>query len=123
MLKEYLTLEHTERVPTSELSLPVHDTYYLPVHGVVKETSSTTRLRAVFDASAKLRPGISLNVTLLSGPNVYSLLITVFMRFRTHLVASLSDVSKIFREVDLNPEEWDFHRFLMRDDEGTLHDC
>jgi len=43
--------------------------YYLPMHGVVKAESSTTKLRIVFDASVKTSNGQSLNNILLTSPS------------------------------------------------------
>ncbi len=123
VLNEYLLLDHAELVPTSEIIRPHSTVYYLPVHGVAKETSTTTKLGAVFDGSAKSSSGSSLNDQLLSGPNLYPLLSSVLLRFRTHRVAFASDISKMFREIMLNPEERDLHRFLVRDDSGQLQDC
>lgn len=33
------------------------------------------------------------------------------------------DISKMFREILLNPEKRDVHRFLMRTDSGSIVDC
>ena len=51
-IQEYLDLGHTQLVTKDELHTPVGDCYYLPMHGVGKESSSTTKYRIVFDASA-----------------------------------------------------------------------
>ncbi len=121
VVREYLSLDHAEIVPPSELHSTPH--CYLPVHGVFKETSTTTKVRAVFDASAKSSTGHSLNDTLLAGPNLYPPLTDVLIRFRYHGVAMSADISKMFREVLLNPEEKDWHRFLMRGTSGQILDC
>ncbi|XP_025997103.1 uncharacterized protein LOC105204499 [Solenopsis invicta] len=42
--------------------------YYMPHHAVFKATSSTTRIRVVFDASCKTDTGTSLNDILMVGP-------------------------------------------------------
>ncbi len=121
VMKEYLTLDHAEVIPKSDILLHPH--YYLPVHGVFKETSTTTKVRAVFDASAKSTTGVSLNDTLLAGPNLYPPLSDVLLRFRHHSIAMSADISKMFREVLLNPKERDWHRFLMRGESGQIQDC
>ncbi len=54
VVKEYIDLGHAEPVPLNEA-------FYMPMHGVHKESSSTTKLRVVFDASAKSSSGVSLN--------------------------------------------------------------
>ncbi len=96
--------------------------YYLPVHSVYKQSSTTTKVRPVFDASAPSSSGTSLNDTLHQGPNLYPLLSDILLRFRTHTIGFSADISKMFREVKLHPEEKDFHRVLWRNDQGTIKD-
>ncbi len=51
VLKEYVNyLDQAERVPSNDLSKLATDMFYLPTHDVVKESSTTSKLRAVFDA-------------------------------------------------------------------------
>ncbi len=119
-LQEYLTLGHAEIVPSDQLTL---DHYYLPVHGVFKESSTTTKVRPVFDASARSSSGASLNDTLEPGPNLYPLLTDILLRFRSHNIAFSADISKMFREIELHTPERDLHRFLLRDSTGKLADC
>jgi hypothetical protein len=47
---------------------PSNNWYYLPHHGVIKESSDTTKLRVVFDGSAFTIAQVSLNDTLHTGP-------------------------------------------------------
>ncbi len=96
MLKEYLTLDHAELVPQYDLENPPKDVFYLPTHGVFKDSSTTTKLRAVFDASANSSSGTSLNDLLLTGPNLYPLLTTILVKFRLHRIAFSADISKCF---------------------------
>ena len=74
MMQECLELGHAEVVPASELEKPFESTFYLPMHAVYKATSTTTKIRAVFDASAKSTNGVS---QLLVGPTVHPPLIDV----------------------------------------------
>ena len=84
------------------------------MHAVRKEQSTTTKIRAVFDASAKSSTGISLNDTLLVGPTVHSSLLDVLLKFRIHCVALTTDVSKMYQAVNLAMSDRDLHRFLWR---------
>ena len=67
MVKEYFDIEHAEVVPEADLNKPVSQTFYLPIHAVYEQSSSTTKVRAVFDASAKLSTGKSSNDFLIVG--------------------------------------------------------
>ena len=60
VLTEYEDLGHTVDFPEADVSLPSSQNYYLPAHGVVKESSSTVS----FDKSARTSTGTSLNKTL-----------------------------------------------------------
>ena len=73
---------------------------------------TTTKLRAVFDASVKSSTGVSLNDTLLVGPTVHPPLVYVLLRYRVNRIALTTDVSKMFRAIEL--VESDLHRFVWR---------
>ena len=123
VIKEYLSLGHAERVPPADLGKSVSQVFYLPIHAVYKESSTTTKVRAVFDASAKSSTGVSLNDCLLVGPTVHSPLIDVLLRFRMFRIALTTDISKMYRAIELAKEDRDLHRFLWRSDEsGTITD-
>ena len=77
VMQEYLGIKHAELVPTADLEKPTHSVFYLPMHAVKKESSTTTKVRAVFDASAKSSSNASLNDTLLVGPTIHSSLVDV----------------------------------------------
>ena len=114
VMEKYFKMNHAELVPVADLQKPPKEIFYLPMHAVRKEHSSTTKLRLVFDASAKSASGISLNDLLLVGPTVHSPLIDVLLRFRLHRVALTADVSKMYRAIELVPSDRDLHRFVWR---------
>ncbi len=120
-LREYISLDHAEIIPRHEIDVTPH--YYLPVHGVFKDSSTTAKLLPIFDASAKTTSGVSLNDILLPGPCQYPPLSDVLIRFRKHCVGVSADISKMFREVLLHPEDRDLHWFILRDEAGALIDC
>ncbi len=53
VMEEYIEMKHAETVPVVDLQKPSNSVFYLPMHAVRKEQSTTTKIRAVFDASAK----------------------------------------------------------------------
>lgn len=111
---EYFKSSHAEVVPPAEINKPLSQVFYLPMHIVYKESSSTTKLRVVFDASAKSSTGVSLNDLLLIGPTVHSSLVEVLLRFRLYRVALITDVSRMYRAVSLPQSDRDLHRFVWR---------
>ncbi|XP_075211192.1 uncharacterized protein LOC142318507 [Lycorma delicatula] len=119
-MKRYLELDHMQVIeqPTRNDALTCNDAferpYYLPHHAVFKQTSSTTKLRVVFDASAKADNGISLNDTLIVGPTVQQDLISIVLRFRTHVYAMTADIAKMYRQVLVDPRDYDLQRIIWR---------
>ena len=95
----------------------------MPVHAVMKDSSTTTKLRAVFDGSARTSSGHSFNDCLLPGTNLYPALLDVLIRFRFHQITLSADISKMFREILLNPGERDGHRFLVRTSDNAIKDA
>ncbi|CAA9997912.1 unnamed protein product [Nesidiocoris tenuis] len=111
-LKEYLSLNHMEEVPSCNIT-GTH--YYIPHHGVLKESSSTTKLRVVYDASCKSSSGVSLNEILMVGPVVQEDLFSILSRFRTHVYALTADVEKMYRQVNVEPSQTNLQLILWRE--------
>ena len=97
-------------------------TYYMPHHPVVKESSTTTKVRPVFDASAKGYNGISLNDCMEAGPNFLPDLPALLIRFRRWKIGLTADVTKAFLQVGINPEDRDVHRFLLKMEEDKVRE-
>ncbi|XP_078051866.1 uncharacterized protein LOC144478016, partial [Augochlora pura] len=89
--------------------------FYLPHHAVIKECSSTTKVRVVFDASAKSSSGISLNDALLVGPTIQDNLWAILIRFRLHMFVLTADIEKMFRRIKMHPDDAKFQKILWRD--------
>ena len=109
--QEYFDMGHAEIVPVADLSKPLHEVYYFPMYTVRKEMSFTSKVRVVFDTSAKNASGTSLNDHLLIGPTVHPSIIDILLRFRRHQITLTTDVSRMYRAA-LLPEHSDLHRFL-----------
>ena len=107
MIQEYFDMGHAELVPIADLQKPVKYVFYLPMHAVRKENSTTTKLRVVFDCSAKSATGTLLNDLLLVRPTVHPTLVEVLFRFRFHRVALTADVSKLYCAVELMHSDCD----------------
>ncbi|GFW10388.1 uncharacterized protein TNCV_5097391 [Trichonephila clavipes] len=67
-LNDYELLQHMEEVKEDS---DVENGYYLPHHGLLRLSSETTRLRVVFNASAKMSCGLSINDLLCKGGVIY----------------------------------------------------
>jgi hypothetical protein len=116
-MNEYLHLEHMMLVSPYVPEDNSHaNQYFLPHHAVIKESSCTTRVRVVFDGSAKTTTGISLNDMLMVGPTVQQDLFSIITRFRTHQVAFSCDIVKMYRQIWVDPRDTAFQRIFWRDD-------
>ncbi|XP_043862587.1 uncharacterized protein LOC122756556 [Drosophila santomea] len=102
-MKEYRHLGHMSAVPASEVS---SCRYFLPLfnHCVIKEDSSTTKLRVVFKGSAAPSTGYSPNDVLMAGPVIQPKLFHILIRFRSHPVAVTGDICKMYRCVRVSQE-------------------
>ena len=114
VVQEYLSLGHAQLVTPQEMCTPVQDSYYLPMHGVHKSSSSSTKLRVVFYASAPSNTRVSLNDLLAAGPTLHPNLDKILLRFRSYRMAISGDIGKMYREVLLCQPDRQLHRFLWR---------
>ncbi|XP_075164230.1 uncharacterized protein LOC142236821 [Haematobia irritans] len=99
-MKEYESLGHMHRVKIDDLMDPK---YFIPHHCVLKPDSTTTKLRVVFDASAKTSTGLSLNDLMYTGPVVQSDLFTILLRFRFPKYVFTTDIEKMYRQILIHP--------------------
>lgn len=106
-MAEYLALGHMIEVHDNP-----NDGYFLPHHAVYKEASSTTKIRVVFDASARTTSGFSLNDALEIGPTVQNDLITILLRFCCFPVALTADIPKMYRQVNVHKDDRKYQRIL-----------
>jgi len=81
-----------------------HVSYYLPHHAVLRPESTSTKLRVVFDGSARTSTGVSLNNLQVPGPISQDNLISILLRFRLHNYVISADIQKMYRQVLIAPE-------------------
>ncbi|UYV73009.1 hypothetical protein LAZ67_10001506 [Cordylochernes scorpioides] len=112
-MQEYLNLGHMEVINEIEPEQPSHQVYYMPYHAVLRDQSTTTKLRVVFDASAKTSTGLSLNDLLYCGPKLQDIF-NILIKFRTYQIALTADIEKMYRQIRLNPADCCFQRILWR---------
>lgn len=117
-INEYQDLGHMEQVPIDSTLDPAK-VQYLPHHCIIRPSSTTTKLRVVFDASAKTTSGFSLNDIQYSGAKVQQDLFPIMIRMRKHRYAIIADVVKMFRQIVMHPAHCDLQRILWKK-EGEL---
>ena len=114
VIKEQLNLGIIERVG-EEASTELGGVTYLPHREILKPDRETTKIRVVFDASAK-SGGPSLNDCLDAGPSLLPLLYDILLRFRLNKIALTGDIEKAFLNIRVAPEHRDLLRFLWVED-------
>lgn len=113
-IKNLILSGHLELVPSNRMNISTQNKFYLPHYAVMKESSLTTKLRVVFNASRKSTTGVSLNDKLLIGPSIQDELFEILIRWRVHLIAFIADIEKMFRQIKLTPDHRDYQRILWR---------
>ena len=88
--------------------------HYLPHHGVIRQDKQTTKLRIVYNGSARSRAdGASLNNCLETHPNLIPKLFDII---RWHLATVTANIEKAFLMIGILPEDRDMLRFLWVED-------
>lgn len=118
-MDEYQTLNHMKVIPKEEVTVANQNSLYLPHHAVIKESSSTTKLRVVFDGSNKTSSGISLNDKLAVGPTIQDDIIAIMLRYRSYEIVIKGDIEKMYRQVLVSPLDQDYQRIMWRSDQNA----
>uniref|UniRef100_A0A0A9YD88 Pro-Pol polyprotein n=2 Tax=Lygus hesperus TaxID=30085 RepID=A0A0A9YD88_LYGHE len=111
-IHEYIRLGHMKLdEPGSNSTI----SYFVPHHPVFKETSSTTKLRVVFDFSCKTSTGHSLNDVSYVGPVIQQPLFSHLIRSRSYQICLCGDLEKMFRQIKISDDQIDLQKILWRD--------
>ncbi|XP_058458365.1 uncharacterized protein LOC131434987 [Malaya genurostris] len=113
-LREYESLGHMKEI-TLDVTEDPRTVYYLPHHYVLKPSSSTTKLRVVFDGSAASDSGVSINQTQMIGPCVQNDLVSILLNFRSYKYAFTADIPKMYRQVGVNKDDVRYQRIVWRE--------
>ena len=92
--------------------------FYIPHKAVIRETAETTKMRIVYDASARATPeSPSLNECLYPGPPLQNKLWDILVRQRAYPIAVTADIQKAFLQIRIRECERDALRFHWRKSE------
>lgn len=116
-IQEYIDLGHAEIMQGDAVE---DQAYYIPHHPVIKPSSTTTKLRVVFNASSKTSNQLSLNDILMTGPNIQTDLRTLLIRFLIHKYVLVADIEKMFRQMMVEEADRKFLRILFFDDSWNI---
>jgi len=89
---------------------------YLPHHAVIKPERTTTKVRPVFDGSAKTKYSPSINDCLYNDTNNTPELLAVLLGFRVPNIVWTADIEKAFHQVELAEEDAEVIRFMWVED-------
>lgn len=104
---DYIKSGHMKEAPPAPDDVAL--SYYIPYHAIFNK-----KFRIVFDASAVTSTGISLNQIQLSGEKLQENLDCIILRFRLHEFAVSADIVKMFRQINVAEEFWNYQRILWR---------
>ena len=100
-------------VKVTEISEEGPVKHYVPHHPVITPSKNTTKVRVIYDASAKTRQyNKSLNECLYRAPVMLPDLSGLLLRFRLSPIGRVSDIEKAFLSVGLQVKDRDVTRFL-----------
>jgi len=111
-LAEYKSLSHMTKSLLIDID-KLDQSYYIPHHAVLRNSSVTTRLRVVFNASCRMINGMSLNDYMLIGPKFQrDLAIVAIMRWRQNGYVFISDIVKMYRQIFVDIRDIDYQRIM-----------
>ena len=113
IIKTYLDENIVKEVKDDETFENVH---YLPHRTVIRNERDTTKIRVVFNASAKSPKHSSLNDILYSGPCLLPLVQDILLRFRIGETAVVADIQQAFLQISIAETHRNLPRFLWFED-------
>ncbi|XP_064653090.1 uncharacterized protein LOC135503445 [Lineus longissimus] len=102
---------YLKKIGNVKTNPPEENGFYIQIFPVRKEERETTKVRMVLDCAAKFE-GKSLNSEIYPGPKLLNDLVDVLLRFRRYPVAVSGDISEMFLQIELKPEDKKFYRVI-----------
>ncbi|XP_063989940.1 uncharacterized protein LOC135169134 [Diachasmimorpha longicaudata] len=114
-MNEYVQLNYLTKVEK-----PADTKFYLPHHAVIKKDNIKSKIRVVYDGSAKTSTGISLNESLMVGPTLQEDIFWLVLHFRTHQYALAGDIEKMYLQFGIKKEDHRYQIILWRDENADI---
>ena len=109
-------IEKIQPEPTDDMK------HYISHHPVINLSKPTTKVRVVYDASAKAKQdNKSLNKCPYRGPVMLQDLTGILLPFRLNKVAMVADIEKAFLQIGLNDNAKNVTRFFWLKDSNILN--
>ena len=119
-MNEYINQDFAELVPDDQIYSRAPNVYYIPHSAVIKDDSTSTKTRIVFNASSSSKGQKSLNDKLLVGPKLQPSIPEILIRWRTKDVALVADIKKMYSMIQVHEEDRDALRFLWVDEDNKV---
>ena len=114
VVQDHLKEGIIEEVPAKPIGEVIH---YIPHQAVIRENAQSTKLRIVYDCSAKPNPQVpSLNDCLETGPALQPQLFDIILRNRMKVHCITGDAKKAFLQIWIQEEDRDAQRILRYED-------
>ena len=122
IIQQQLILGIIEKLPDPEVETQNKDVHYLPYPAVTRQNRETTKLRIVYDGSAKSAgQERSLDYFLPAGPNNIPQLVDVLARFRWNPIAISAGIEQGFLMNSIQESHRDLLPFLLLKDPFVLN--
>ena len=118
VLVSHMAKGYIRQVPAEEVAADGEDQWFVPHFPIVRQDKVTTKVRVVFDAAVSWS-GCNLNEEMHAGPPLQSDLVHILLRFCMEPVAIVADISEMFLQVGLRPDDRKYTRFLWRKDNNS----
>lgn len=113
-MREYIELNHMTPLSRDSQTLSLEH-YYIPHHGVFKNTGDVSKIRVVFNGSSPTTNRVTLNQCLHAGPKLQNDITLILLNFRRHSVVFVTDIRMMFRMSWIHPEDRMYQLILWRE--------
>lgn len=101
------------KIPSEGISSPI----WHHCHGVLRPDRKTTKLIVVFNGSSKTTSGQSFNDIWHTGAKLQLDIPVVLSWIRLHRCLFAIDITKMFRQISVYPDDWNLQRILWTDNQ------